>query len=82
MNVNLYGCQGKWVMVDLGMTFGDPRYPGIDVVLPDLAFIEERRKDLLGIVLTHGHEDHIGAIPVSRRRSEGAALCHPRSPPA
>ena len=63
MNVNLYGCQGKWVMVDLGMTFGDPRYPGIDVVLPDLAFIEERRKDLLGIVLTHGHEDHIGAIP-------------------
>lgn len=63
MNVNLYGAHGKWVMVDLGMTFGDPRYPGIDVVLPDLAFIEERRKDLLGIVLTHGHEDHIGAIP-------------------
>ena len=63
MNVNLYGAQGKWVMVDLGMTFGDPRYPGIDVVLPDLAFIEERAKDLLGIVLTHGHEDHIGAIP-------------------
>ena len=63
MNVNLYGANGKWVMVDLGMTFGDPRYPGIDVVLPDLAFIEERRKDLLGIVLTHGHEDHIGAIP-------------------
>ncbi|WP_310496207.1 ribonuclease J [Sandarakinorhabdus sp.] len=63
MNVNLYGCDGKWVMVDLGMTFGDPRYPGIDIVLPDLAFIEERSKDLLGIVLTHGHEDHIGAIP-------------------
>jgi ribonuclease J len=63
MNVNLYGCNGKWVMVDLGMTFGDPRYPGIDIVLPDLAFIEERRKDLLGVVLTHGHEDHIGAIP-------------------
>ncbi|WP_353216634.1 ribonuclease J [Sandarakinorhabdus sp.] len=63
MNVNLYGAHGKWIMVDLGMTFGDPRYPGIDLVLPDLAFIEERRKDLLGIVLTHGHEDHIGAIP-------------------
>lgn len=63
MNVNLYGANGKWVMVDLGMTFGDPRYPGIDVVLPDLSFIEDRRKDLLGIVLTHGHEDHIGAIP-------------------
>ncbi len=63
MNVNLYGCQGKWVMVDLGMTFGDPTYPGIELVLPDLSFIEERRDDLLGIVLTHGHEDHIGAIP-------------------
>jgi ribonuclease J len=63
MNVNLYGARGKWIMVDLGMTFGDPRYPGIDIVLPDLSFIEERRRDLLGIVLTHGHEDHIGAIP-------------------
>src|SRR3954469_8252685 len=63
MNVNLYGCDGKWVMVDLGMTFADPAYPGIDLILPDLSFIEERRKDLLAVVLTHGHEDHIGAIP-------------------
>jgi ribonuclease J len=63
MNVNLYGTQGKWVMVDLGLTFGSPEYPGIDLVLPDLSFIEERRGDLLGIVLTHGHEDHIGALP-------------------
>jgi len=45
------------------MTFADSAYPGIDLILPDLAFIEERRKDLVGIVLTHGHEDHIGAIP-------------------
>ena len=63
MNVNLYGCDGKWIMVDLGMTFADPAYPGIDIVLPDLEFIEKRREDLLAIVLTHGHEDHIGAIP-------------------
>jgi ribonuclease J len=63
MNVNLYGTQGKWVMVDLGLTFADPNYPGVELILPDLSFIEERRKDLLGIVLTHGHEDHIGAIP-------------------
>ncbi|WP_029624780.1 ribonuclease J [Sphingomonas sp. KC8] len=63
MNVNLYGTQGKWVMVDLGLTFADSSYPGVDLILPDLSFIEERAKDLLGIVLTHGHEDHIGAIP-------------------
>jgi ribonuclease J len=63
MNLNLYGCQGKWVMVDLGMTFAGPSLPGIDLVLPDPRFIEEHADDLLGIVLTHGHEDHIGAIP-------------------
>ncbi len=63
MNVNLYGCNGKWMMVDCGITFADPHYPGIDVILPDLQFIEERLDDLVGIVLTHGHEDHIGALP-------------------
>ena len=63
MNVNLYGCQGKWLMVDLGMTFGGDEYPGVDLVFADLEFIEERRDDLLGVVLTHAHEDHIGAIP-------------------
>jgi len=63
MNVNLYGTEGKWVMVDLGLTFSGGEYPGVDLVLPDLTFIEERLDDLLGIVLTHGHEDHIGAIP-------------------
>lgn len=63
MNVNLYGCQGKWIMVDLGLTFSGSEYPGVELVLPDLEFIEERKKDLLGIVLTHAHEDHIGAIP-------------------
>ena len=63
MNVNLYGTQGKWVMVDLGLTFADPGYPGVELILPDLAFIEDHLDDLLGVVLTHGHEDHIGAIP-------------------
>lgn len=63
MNVNLYGCQGKWIMVDLGMTFSGGEYPGVDLVFADLDFIEERRKDLIGIVLTHAHEDHIGAVP-------------------
>jgi ribonuclease J len=63
MNVNLYGCQGKWLMVDLGMTFSGNEYPGVDLVFADLEFIEERRDDLLGVVLTHAHEDHIGAVP-------------------
>jgi ribonuclease J len=63
MNLNLYGYGGKWVIVDLGITFADDRLPGVDVVMPDPAFIAERRDDLLGIVLTHAHEDHIGAVP-------------------
>ena len=63
MNVNLYGCRGRWLMVDLGLTFADPDYPGVDLILPELEFIEEQRDRLAGIVLTHGHEDHIGAIP-------------------
>jgi len=63
MNVNLYGCRGKWLMVDMGVTFADPAYPGVDLILPDLQFIEEQRENLVGIVLTHGHEDHIGALP-------------------
>jgi ribonuclease J len=63
MNVNLYGCDGKWLMVDLGMSFGGNEYPGTELVFADLEFIEERLDDLLGVVLTHGHEDHIGAVP-------------------
>jgi len=63
MNVNLYGCRGQWIMVDLGLTFADTEYPGIDLILPDLEFIESQQERLAGIVLTHGHEDHIGALP-------------------
>ncbi|BBC73020.1 MBL fold hydrolase [Altererythrobacter sp. B11] len=63
MNVNLYGCQGKWLMVDLGMSFGANEYPGTELLFADIEFIEERADDLLGIVLTHAHEDHIGAVP-------------------
>jgi ribonuclease J len=63
MNVNLYGCDGKWLMVDLGMTFSGTEYPGTELVFADLEFIEQRRDDLVGVVLTHAHEDHIGAVP-------------------
>ncbi|HEX4761232.1 MAG TPA: ribonuclease J [Sphingomicrobium sp.] len=63
MNVNLYGCRGQWLMADLGLTFAGPDYPGIELILPDLEFIEGQQERLAGIVLTHGHEDHIGALP-------------------
>ncbi len=63
MNANLYHYDGSWLMVDLGISFPDDSMPGIDVVLPDLSFIEQRRDSLAGLVLTHGHEDHLGAIP-------------------
>ena len=62
MNLNLYGHAGKWLMVDLGVTFADASQPGVDLIMPDPSFIEARRKDLAGLVLTHAHEDHIGAV--------------------
>ena len=63
MNLNLYGHAGKWLMVDLGIAFTDDTMPGVEVVMPDPQFIEERRENLAGIVLTHAHEDHLGAVP-------------------
>jgi ribonuclease J len=63
MNLNLIGHAGKWLMLDLGVTFGDDLTPGVEVMMPDPQFIAGRREDLLGIVLTHAHEDHIGAVP-------------------
>lgn len=61
-NMSLYGYQGQWIMVDCGMGFADDTMPGVDVLLPDPTFAVELGESLLGIVLTHGHEDHIGAI--------------------
>ena len=61
-NMTLYGYQGQWIMVDCGMGFADETMPGVDVLLPDPSFAVSLGENLLGIVLTHGHEDHIGAI--------------------
>jgi len=66
MNMNLfaYGSEmnQKWIIVDMGVTFADDSIPGVDLIYPDPGFIIDKKDDLLGIVLTHAHEDHIGAI--------------------
>ena len=66
MNMNLfaYGSETnqKWIIVDMGVTFADDSIPGVDLIYPDPGFIIDKKDDLLGIVLTHAHEDHIGAI--------------------
>ncbi len=66
MNMNLfaYGKKDnqKWIIVDLGVTFADDSIPGVDLIMPDPGFIIDKKEDLLGIVLTHAHEDHIGAV--------------------
>src|SRR5438045_5727606 len=77
MNVNLYGCRGQWIMVDLGLTFADTSYPGIELILPDLEFIENQQERLAGIVLTHGHEDHIGALPYLPEELKSPVLATP-----
>jgi ribonuclease J len=66
MNAALYGFgtdkQRKWILVDCGVAFAGADMPGVDLILPDPSFIEKHRKDLLGLVVTHAHEDHVGAI--------------------
>jgi len=63
MNLTLYGHAGSWLAVDFGITFGGDDFPEHPVMMADPAFLEQRRERLLAIVLTHGHEDHIGALP-------------------
>ena len=62
MNLNLYRCNGKWLAVDCGIGFGGSENPEVDVMMPDPGFIASRRDRLVGLVITHAHEDHIGAV--------------------
>ena len=66
MNAMLYGFgpkrQRKWILIDLGLSFAGPDLPGIDLLMPDLSFIEKLKGDLVGLIITHAHEDHIGAV--------------------
>ena len=66
MNMNLFAYgkpeNQKWIIVDIGVTFADDTIPGIDLIYPDPGFIIDKKEDLLGIILTHAHEDHIGSL--------------------
>jgi ribonuclease J len=66
MNLAIYGFgephRRKWIAVDLGVSFGGDDLPGIDLIMPDIRFLVEERRNLLGLVLTHAHEDHFGAV--------------------
>jgi len=70
MNLNLYTINGKWLMVDCGIGFAGDAVPGVEVIVPDISFIAELKEDLLGLVLTHAHEDHLGAVPYLWRELE------------
>ncbi len=63
MNMNLYAIDGKWLMVDCGIGFAGEYLPGVEVIVPDISVILENKENLLGMVITHAHEDHLGAVP-------------------
>ncbi len=63
MNLNLYAIGGKFLMVDCGIGFAGDYAPGVDIIVPDISFIAEHKDDLLGLIITHAHEDHLGAVP-------------------
>src|ERR1700689_4325407 len=62
MNLNLYRCDGHWLAVDCGIGFGGSELPEVEIMVPDPSFIADRRNRLRGLVITHAHEDHIGAV--------------------
>jgi ribonuclease J len=63
VNFNLYHYKGKYIAFDCGIGFADHQYPNVDILLPDPVFIESRKENLVGLIVTHAHEDHIGAVP-------------------
>jgi len=61
-NCYLYCCDGKWIMIDLGLSFADEKFPGVDLLVPKINFLEEIKNNLEAIIISHGHEDHAGAV--------------------
>ncbi|RJN33248.1 ribonuclease J [Nesterenkonia natronophila] len=73
-NMTVFELNGKLLIVDCGVLFPEEEQPGVDLILPDFSYIEERLDDVVGLVLTHGHEDHIGAVPYLLRRKPDIPL--------
>lgn len=77
MNLALYGHDGQWIAVDMGVTFGDEDTPGVDVIVPDISVIDRLGDKLAAVLITHAHEDHIGAIPYLAGRIKCPVFCSP-----
>ena len=79
MNAALYGFgpegKRKWIMVDCGVSFAGPEVPGVDIVIPDLSFVESESRNLLAIIITHAHEDHIGALAQAWPKLRAPVYC-------
>lgn len=76
MNLNLYGFQGQWLLIDVGITFADDTTPpGIDVICPDISALRSIREEIVGIVITHAHEDHVGALHYLWRQLKRPVYC-------
>jgi len=73
-NMTVFECKGKLLIVDCGVLFPEDTQPGIDLILPDFSYIRERLNDVVGLFLTHGHEDHIGAVPYLLRERGDIAI--------
>ena len=73
-NMTVFETAGKLLIVDCGVLFPEETQPGIDLILPDFSYIRDRLDDVIAIVLTHGHEDHIGAVPYLLRERGDIAL--------
>ena len=73
-NMAVFEIDGKLLIVDCGVLFPEETQPGVDLILPDFSYIEDRLDDVVGVVLTHGHEDHIGAVPYLLRLKKDIPL--------
>lgn len=76
MNLNLYGVNDKWIVVDVGITFGDDLSPpGIEIICPDISCLHSIQDRVIGILITHAHEDHVGALPYLWRQLNAPIFC-------